>query len=159
MTIGLVYYASVTINEARKDRKKDTIERMLEKIYFPMFEILSRARNENGVRTMVRSWPVQIGNSEEPGEKGLYVLTSEEFEQIREMVERFGYYLGQTELGRLKFDLEKYYTARSTADLELTQPPWIRLNTSAFDEHWRVLDSRCKQLTSELGRLTGIRTD
>lgn len=48
MTIGLVYYAGVTINEARKDRKKDTIERRLERIYFPMFDILERARGTVG---------------------------------------------------------------------------------------------------------------
>jgi hypothetical protein len=64
-TLGLIYYAYATISEARKDRKKDMIERMLEKIYFPMFEILDRARKENGLRAMVRTWPVQIGDSEE----------------------------------------------------------------------------------------------
>jgi hypothetical protein len=159
MTIGLVYFAGATIDEARKNRKKDTIERMLEKIYFPMLEILDRARNENGLRTMVRSWPVQIGDSEEPGNNWLYVLTSDEFEQIREMVDRFGYYLGQTELGRLKFDLEKYQPARSTADMELERAPWCRLSTGAFDEHWRFFKSRCEKLTSELEQLAGIKND
>ena len=38
-TLGLVYYAYVTIKEAKKTRRKDTIERMLENIYSPMLEI------------------------------------------------------------------------------------------------------------------------
>lgn len=127
---------------------------MLEKIYFPMFEILDRARNESGARATIRSWPVQIGNSQEPGNNWLYILTVEEFEQVHDMVERFGYYLGQTELGRLKFDLEKYHHIGSSG-----AEGWIRLATGALDDRWRFLKSRSEKLTSELEQLTGIKTD
>jgi hypothetical protein len=44
-TMGLVYYAYV--KEAKNNRRKDTVERMLENSYSPMREIEGRARNDN----------------------------------------------------------------------------------------------------------------
>ena len=43
-TMALVSYAVLTIREMKRDRKKDTIERMLENLYSPLREILRRAR-------------------------------------------------------------------------------------------------------------------
>ena len=46
VTVVLARYAYVTIEEGKKDRRKDTIERMLENLYSPLYEILRRARHE-----------------------------------------------------------------------------------------------------------------
>jgi hypothetical protein len=44
VTIALAYYAYKTIDEAKKDRTKDSIEKQLEKLCSPIFEILIRAK-------------------------------------------------------------------------------------------------------------------
>ncbi|MGA2460874.1 MAG: hypothetical protein ABSF82_05585 [Candidatus Bathyarchaeia archaeon] len=155
-TFALVYFAAVTINEAKNDRKKATIERKLEKIYFPMLEILDRARNEKA-RAIVRTSVVKRADSNDAGAEWAFVLTSQEFEEIRRMVERFGYYLSATELGRLRSDFETHEFAGSFSDMQTGSAPWIRLRTDVFDEHWRYFKSNCEKLTVELERLTGIK--
>jgi uncharacterized protein YggT (Ycf19 family) len=46
VTLVLARYAYVTIEEGKKNRRKDTIERMLENLYSPLYEIVRRARHE-----------------------------------------------------------------------------------------------------------------
>lgn len=41
LTAALVYYAYRTIDEGKKDRTKDSIEKQLENLYNPLFEIMS----------------------------------------------------------------------------------------------------------------------
>jgi hypothetical protein len=63
LTIGPVGYAYVTVKEIRKDRKKETIERRLERVYCPIFDILDRARHDNAERAEERKQPVPRGSS------------------------------------------------------------------------------------------------
>jgi len=156
MTGGLVFYAAMTIQEARKDRRRCTIERRLEKIYFPMFEILNRARLEGGQRAMVRSEPVSVRGSDEAGHLWSYVLSPEESEQIRDIIQRFGYYLGATELRRLRSDLETASIGSLASDTVTVGAAYVRLRTDVFDNHWRHFKSRCDMLTAELEGLTGV---
>ena len=44
VTIALAYYARVAIVEAKEGRRRDSIEKQLEKLYNPMFEILDTAK-------------------------------------------------------------------------------------------------------------------
>lgn len=156
ITFGLVYYAWATIREAKNDRKKASIERMLEKIYFPMLNILDTGRNsKTDMRGTVREWGVHVRGSEEPKEKWAFVLTQQEFDQIREMVERFGYYLESTELDRLRCDLEGF---QLSSTYSMGNAPWVRLSTDVFDSHWRYFKARCSVLTTELQSLTGMTT-
>jgi hypothetical protein len=43
VTIALAYYARVAIVEAKEGRRRDSIEKQLEKLYGPMFEIMDAA--------------------------------------------------------------------------------------------------------------------
>ena len=45
LTLALVYYSRVAIVEGAKNRKKGSIEKQLEKLYNPMFEILDTAKS------------------------------------------------------------------------------------------------------------------
>ena len=149
-TLGLVYYAYVTINEAKKNRRKDTIERMLENVHSPMREILERARSEKiGQREAIRKQPAVNGTRD-------YVFTPQEFDEVRRIIERYGYYLGSPELERLKFDLEKVELAIPSYKPEEGPVPGFRFDNNVFDNHWRFFDTKVKQLTAELDHLTGI---
>ena len=159
MTGGLVFYAAMTIQEARKDRKRWTIERRLERIYFPMFEILNRARNEGGQRALVRNEPVSLRGSEEAGDKWSYVLTPEESDQIRDIIQRFGHYLGSAELARLRSDLETASIGSLASETVTVGAAYVRLKTEVFDNHWRHFKSRCDTLTAELEGLTGVKSE
>ena len=46
VTIALAYYARVAIVEAKEDRRKDSIEKQLENLYNPMYEIMDWAVRE-----------------------------------------------------------------------------------------------------------------
>lgn len=86
LTGALVYYSYRTIDEGRKDRRKDTIEKMLENVYSPLYDILRRAKFAED-REMIRQ---SVSQRE-------YVLTKEEFVQVCGIIERFGHYLGGQE--------------------------------------------------------------
>lgn len=150
VTLGLVYYAYVTINEAKKNRRKDTIERMLENIYSPMREILTRARREDtSLRASIRKEPAKNGIRD-------YVLSPQEYDQIQRMIDQFGYYLGSVELGRLRMDFEKYEVDIPPYKPEEGPISWFRYNTDVFDNHWRFFQSKCDELTAELDALVGL---
>jgi hypothetical protein len=44
LTVALVYYSRVAIVEGNKNRKKDSIEKQLERVYSPLYDILRRAK-------------------------------------------------------------------------------------------------------------------
>ena len=80
-TVALVRYAHVTIEEGKKDRRKDMIERQLEKVYSPLYEILRRAKFENGDRSKAR----QVLRVD-------WVAHLDEYTRMREIVVVFGHY-------------------------------------------------------------------
>lgn len=149
-TIGLVYYAYVTIREAKRDRRKNTIERMLENVYSPMLEILTRARSEKiGRRDAIRKTPAANGVRD-------YVVMPQEFDDMRNIVERFSYYIGSPELERLRLDLESFEYVLVPYKPEEGPVPWYRYDTNVFDNHWRFFNARCKELTAELDGLVNL---
>lgn len=150
ITAALVYYAKVTIDEAKKDRKKAILEHRLENIYYPMYDILYRARDEKWDRESERNSPLGF----EPAEKWMFVLTYDEFKQVQAMITRFGYCLEERELGTLKFDLEKAQTVPAT--LNGKPPRWVRLPTDVFDIEVSHFQSRSRELTSQLESIAGF---
>lgn len=123
---------------------------MLENIYSPMLEILTRARNENtGLRADIRKEPAKNGIRN-------YVLSPQEYDEIRRMIERFGYYLGSVELDRLRNDFTTYEMDIPPYKPEEGPVPWFRYMTDVFDNHWRFFNARCKELKAELDVLVGL---
>jgi len=86
-TFIIIYYAKVTIDEGKKNRRKDTIEKMLEYLYSPMYELLPRARHE---QTDERRWVRQQPSTQGPGD---YAFRQQELAELRGIVEKYGHYL------------------------------------------------------------------
>jgi hypothetical protein len=76
VTVALVYYARVTILEGKKNRRKATIEKQLENVHSPLFEILGR--------------PMHIADS-------TYYYSPDDLRKIWGIVQSFGYYLDSDE--------------------------------------------------------------
>ena len=151
-TCLIAYYAYVTIREGKRDRKKDTLEKMLENLYSPLYAILERARFEsNQDRKLVR------GMSSETLPRD-YAIADKELRQIHRIIERFGHYFEPDELLKLKRDLQEY---------ELAIPPyevrengtriirtWYRYHNNAIDPHLDYIREKVKQLRQQLQALS-----
>lgn len=149
-TLGLVYYAYVTIREAKNDRKKDTIERMLENVYSPLREILMRTRFESTpMRNSVRQVPFQSGPRD-------YVLIQEEFDQVRGIVEKFGHYFEPSELLKFRLELEKYDVTIPSYDPAKGPVLWYRFHNNDLDPRREYIERKCTKLREALQVLTGI---
>jgi hypothetical protein len=87
LTFALVYYAHVTIEEGKKNRRKDTVEKTLENVYSPLYAILPRGESmEGGSREKERELArIEIGCH--------YVFYDSEVERMLEILERFGHYV------------------------------------------------------------------
>ena len=132
------YYAYVTIKEGKKNRRKDTIEKMLENLYSPLYEILRRARFENDERSQARS---KIAGFD-------WVVHRSELDQMREMMERFGHYFDN----RAK---------AQELSMLIMRPKYTRVGTSpiyGFDEqmanHFEYIKNTRDKLHEELVELT-----
>lgn len=135
--IAVALYAYKTVYEMTKDRRKDTVERMLENVYSPLYEILRKAKFENDERSKARSLP------------GFeWSLKDDELDRIRNTVERFGHYFDRDEIAKFSKLLEN--------------PKRTRVNVFWFNGFSEVEMSRCfkyimkqrQDLTEELRQLT-----
>jgi len=89
VTGALVYYAYRTIEEGKKNRRKDSIEKQLEKLYNPLFEIMSEAD----------SYETKTST----GQVHSYVnLLKTDVTRIREVLLSYGHYLPPFEHDSLK---------------------------------------------------------
>ncbi len=148
ITAALIFYAYATIKEARNDRRKNTIERMLENLYSPLREILTRARFENNRRTYVRQQPCKEGPRD-------YVFEAEEFEQIRRMIENFGYYLEPVELLKLRKDFQNYDIITLPYGPDKEPSRVYRFHNNTLDPRREHIEKKCESLIKELQKLTG----
>lgn len=146
-TVALVYYASVTIREAKRNRRKTTIERMLMNLYSPLREILTRARFESTIER--NHFRIEKGPRD-------YALAEHEFNRIRKIIERFGHYLDSTELLKLRKDLQKYDTVIPAYDPNKGPTTWYRFLDNDLDQHLEYVEKKCVQLGNELRDLTSI---
>jgi uncharacterized membrane protein len=89
VTVALVYYARTTIEEGKKDRNKDSAEKRLERVYNPMFEILTGAEEHvemSGLRVESRYRMVPLA----------------EDKRLHQIVENYGHYLRPEEYRVIK---------------------------------------------------------
>jgi hypothetical protein len=90
MTVLIINYARVTVEEGRKDRRKDLLDKALEEVYSPLFDIFSQELMREDLFTKKQGeWQV---DSKVYWEKSFtYHLTDEQLKCIRRIVERFGH--------------------------------------------------------------------
>ena len=146
VTIVLARYAYVTIEEGKKNRRKDTVERMLENLYSPLYEILRRARYETDKFKLmvIAEW-----NKEGRGGPRDCVLSEEQLARVREVVERFGHYMDPVEQALLTKVLANPNSIGAISGDRLTQPWHLFLNAEIdprFDYIKKTRDTLRKEL-------------
>ena len=99
-TLALAYYAYVTIEEGKKNRRKDTIEKKLERLYSPLYEIMWRARHE---KSPEREWVRKPGGDSLSRD---WAFLETEFEKVRSIFGRYGHYLEADGLSKLVIDFD-----------------------------------------------------
>jgi hypothetical protein len=137
---ALVAYSYVTIKEGKKNRRKDTIEKMLDNVYSPLYEILRRAQ-------FADNWRKEVRRIDPPRE---YALEEQEFTEARNIVERYGHYLGHVERMAVTNALEKYEV------VEYGRKKYYRFRLVDIDEHWMYVWKTCESLREELERLAKV---
>jgi hypothetical protein len=95
VTIALAYYARVAIVEAKNDRRKDSIEKQLEKLFSPMFEILDTAGRLDVTPESPRPTFVEEGNK-------YRVLANEDIANLWTLLLNYGHYLDPTEHDKMR---------------------------------------------------------
>jgi len=78
LTFALVYYARVAVVEGNKNRKKDSIEKQLENLYSPMYEIMD--------------WAVREQSASDKAQQ-IIGVGSENYEKLMTVLLGYGHYL------------------------------------------------------------------
>jgi len=140
LTYGLVHYAKATIEEGKKDRRKETIEKQLENLYSPLRETLWRAKKGNEYhRRTTRESIQRVGVID-------YVIENEELDDILTRIKTFGHYLDPEEGERL--------TQALGQSEETEHPEYRQIQNAYIDSHFNYIDEKRKRLTEELVKLT-----
>jgi hypothetical protein len=143
-TVFLAWYAKVTIDEGKKNRRKDNLESKLKEAYSPLYEILRRAHIDNGVRNAVR----QIPPTKE------FVFREDEYARLWTIVETFGHHLGNQE--RMGFTNSLREHRQDLADVRGLGDGtrWYRFASPIMEKHYMHVLRTCQDLVKELDELT-----
>lgn len=139
-TVVLAIYAYLTVEEGKKNRRKDTIEKMLENVYSPLYEILRKAKFENHERGEAR-----------PLSGFEWAVYDNELQTMREIVEKFGHYFDD------RAEFEK-------VSMLVQRPKRTRVGLNWFNgfsevdmaEHFGYIKRRRDELTDELRELIKV---
>jgi hypothetical protein len=152
-TVFVAGYAYVTIQEGKKNRRKDTIERMLENLYSRLYEILRRARYETSdFKTMVIAECNNVKGRVGPRD---CVLSEEQLARVRDIVERYAHYVDSDEQARLTEALSEHVAIGAIQQTRLTQPQYLFLN-SQIDPRLDYIKQRRDELRKELDDLIDL---
>jgi hypothetical protein len=151
LTVSLAGYAFQAVREAKRDRRKDLIEKKLGEVYSPLCEILRRARwdEKDAYRAEARRAPAVEGPR-------LYALSETEFERVREVVERFGHYIDQDVRDKLTEALDDYETHSMSGHGPPTRLPTVtyyRLRNPKVEPLHNHIKNRREELSQELEKL------
>ena len=129
-TVALARYAYVTIEEGKKDRRKDTIEKQLENVYTPIYEILRLARDRG-----------------QPLDSSTWAVSKKELERIDKIIATFGHYFGRDDLERFRKTLQRGKEEPAYKETMLYQ-------TAEINDAVQYIEKRRKDLMTELEELT-----
>jgi hypothetical protein len=146
---GLGLRVSQSHSREKKNRRKDTIENMLQNLYSPLYEILRRARYETSdfKAMVIAEW----NNKGREGPRDC-VLSEEQLVRVREIVERFGHYMDSDEQARLTKVLSNPDSIGAIHVERLKQPQHLFLN-SEIDQRFDYIKERRDTLRKELEHL------
>ena len=114
---------------------------MLEAVYSPLCDILRRAKSSED-RQLIRKFPPERE----------YALTEEEFIRVREIIERFGHYLGGQERMAITNVLEQKHDV--FVDSLVATGKYYRWHLVDIEKHWVFLWKTSEDLRRELQELT-----
>jgi len=137
LTYGLVHYAKATIEEGKKDRKKDAIEKKLEKIYSPIFDILHKAKFD----TTRYAW--KIGSDES-------LVLVREYREIHKRLATYGHYLPTENLQKFENALKKHRYTRLKDASEF----YYLFSEADIGLHYEYFRTERDRLAKELEDLT-----
>jgi len=138
-TIALVIYSYVTIREGKRNRRKDLVQRTLEEVYGPLYDILRQPKDdaESGSR--------HANFATEP--KTTYAIPKDKFNAIRNIVNRFGHLIPDEYHSLLVNIMEN-----SKEDFASNMYPF----RDGDYRIWSHFENRRKELMKELQDLTSV---
>jgi len=144
-TAFLSIFAAITIDEGRKDRRKDSLEKQLVNLYSPLYAMFQRAKfGVDDSRNDVRNLPT---SSDIPKS---FVLDDREVDRIRQVLERYGHYLEPSER-------EYLFRSLDMGERESIMPkarPYFRYRDIDLRPHYDFVMDRLKKMKKELDDLT-----
>jgi hypothetical protein len=129
--IAVALYAYKTVNEMIRDRRKETIEKMLEQVYSPIYESLLEAKEK--------------GTREHGGLK--WDISTEKLDDINRIITNFGHYFDASDLLTLRNTLQKGLKQADPLKSYLFQDTDI---AETFD---RIIEKKRNNLVKELREL------
>jgi len=151
LTIVLAYYAMSSVEEMKRDRRKERIEKMLEDLYSPLHHILWKAKNETLAQ---RSEYDNIGNAKRKNGYG-YILRIEERNQILQLIVRFNHYMDSDTANQLTQILEKRSPWGAKTKLgELFLGKLFEYSDELLDPKFKIISEKHAELKAELEDLT-----
>jgi len=135
-----IEYTKVTIEEGKKDRRKETIEKQLENLYSPLRETLWRAKKGNEYhRQTTRDIINRVGVVD-------YVIKNQELDDILTRIKTFGHYLNP--------EIRESLTQALGQSEETQHPDYRQIQNAYIDPHFKYIDEKQKLLTEEFIDLT-----
>lgn len=155
-TVVLVVYSYLMIKEGKKNRRKDTIEKELEQVYSPIYEIMRRARHETSQdRQDIRARECRKGPRD-------WAFEEREYEEIRKIFATFGHYLDSDGFAKLMIEFDAsdressdeqsiiVWLPRASGTTEKVERKYYRFVNPLLDPHFERIKDRRQQLMKEL---------
>jgi hypothetical protein len=145
--IAVAMYAYKTVYEMTKDRRKDVVEKKLEKVYTPIYEILLGARERGRTNHGPSTWDLDMGEGEKikgiMRDYGHYFKDKTDLDRFRVTVLKKGkkepkygnsWLFEETDMGPVFADIiEREREALTKEFRELTKPPGTSTATENED--------------------------
>lgn len=132
----LAWYAFKTVDEMKRDRRKDAIEKKLEAAYSPLYEILRRAGFESTDQRKNLRGDVK------------WAVSEAEYDEMKIVIEKHGHCLGRGEAAKISKLLHEAKRQRPVTDWSYALPePYVI-------ERFEDLKKRRDDLMDEFDELT-----
>jgi len=151
LTIALAYYAMSSVEEMKRDRRKERIEKMLENLYSPLHHILWKAKNETLAQRC------EYDNIRDVKRKNgyNYILRIEERNQILQKIVQFNHYMDSDTANQLTQILEERSPWGAQTNLgKLFLGKVFEYSDELLDPKFKIISEKHAGLKTELENLT-----
>jgi hypothetical protein len=145
-SIFMAQYAYETVDEMRNDRKKDMIEKRLEKAYSPLYGILEDAKNRDFKKDRLKL---------PESRRTVWFVDVREVRRIENILMSHRHYLSKDEATTLGELLRKYKTGRNKIRPIGQVNDYYLFNEIETAAFLNSIETKLKDLSEELTRLAG----